>query len=123
MNTSFDIAKVRRAIKTHGKVFIFTRQALNKFNEPTEESENLESIHGLFHQTRSWIEQKTSEGTIKRSKPQPQILTLVDEAVKSLKIGDKLEYCGNTYKVSGIDNINNLDIAYDISLEMIDNGS
>lgn len=122
MNRYFDIASVVRAIRTHGQEFTFKRYNTNDFGEPLAEYTET-TIQGLYHQTRGYITKSVSDGTISRSKPQPQILTLVDETSKSLLVGDEVEYNEKTYKVTGIDDVNNLGIAIDISLELTDDGT
>lgn len=122
MKISFDIAKVTRALRTHGCKFTFLQPVLDQFNEPTQETKHLE-ILGLFHQTRGWISISTSDGTAIQSKPQPQILTPINDSSNQISQGDTLKYCGKLYKVSGIDNIGNLNIAYDISLELVLDGT
>ncbi len=122
MNVYFDIAKVKRAIKTHGQQFTFKHYGKNDFGEPTGEYTSV-SFQGLFHQTRGYITKTLSDGTISRTKPQPQILALVDEFSTSLVIDDELEYNNFVYRVIGINDVNQLGVALDISLEVLDDGS
>lgn len=122
MNIHFDISKITRAINTHGKEFVFTHFESNDYGEPSGDSSEI-TIKGLFHQTRSYITKNTTDGTIARSKPQPQILTFHNSSSMSLSIKDKLEYDGKLYSVIGVDDIGNLGVADDISLELIDNGT
>ena len=122
MNVHFDIAKIKRAIKTHGQSFIFSRYALDSYGEPTT-NKTQTTVEGLFHQTRGYITKNVTDGTIARSAPQPQILTLFSETSASLAIKDEVTYCGQTYTVTGLNNIGNLNAVIDISLEMIDNGT
>lgn len=123
MNNYFGITQISRAIKTHGQDFIFKRAELDINNEPTDRYNTVATIQGLFHQTRGYITKNTNDGTQSRSKPQPQILTLLSEGSKLLLLGDELEYNQKRYTVTGVDDINNLGIALDISLEEIDNGT
>ena len=122
MNVYFDVSTVTRAINTHGQEFTFKHHSKSAFGEPDTEFTTI-TVKGLFHQTRGYITKTTSDGSITRSKPQPQILALVNESSGSLTLDDTLEYKDQNYRVTGVNNINNLDIALDISLEMIDNGS
>lgn len=122
MNVHFDIAAVKRAIKTHGQQFEFKHYTKNDFGEPSSEQTTI-SLQGLFHQTRGYITKTISDGTIARSKPQPQILALVDNDATNLSLDDKLEYNSSIYRVVGIDDINKLGVALNISLELFDDGS
>lgn len=122
MNIHFDISKVSRAIDTHGQNFVFTRSGKDDYGQPSHETTQIE-IKGLFHQTRGYITKNTSDGTVSRSKPQPQIMTLVTPNSSAILPKDKLVYCGKTYTVTGVDDIGNLGVALDISLELIDDGT
>lgn len=122
MNVSFGVELVKRNILTHGMDFTFVHKALNEFNEPTGDQTEI-TVHGLFHQTRGFITKNTSDGTVSRTRPQPQVLTLVDDTSKSIQKDDIMLYCNHTYSVVGINDINNLGVALEISLEMVDDGS
>lgn len=122
MNIYFDVSTITRAINTHGQEFSFKHHYKNTFGEPDAEFTTI-TVKGLFHQTRGYIQKTTSDGSITRSKPQPQILSLVNEDSSALILDDILEYKDHTYRVTGVNDINNLGIALDISLEMIDDGS
>ena len=122
MNIHFGREQIARNIRTHGQIFVFTRSGKNSFGEPDGTQTEVASVQGLFHQTRGFITKNISDGTISRNKPQPQILCLADDSVKPIQHGDQLEYAGNLYVVTGVDDINNLGIACDISLEVFDNG-
>lgn len=122
MNINFQIEKVKQNIKRDGTEFTFKQVKLDEFNEPTDEYEEI-IIKGLFHQSREYISAQTSNGTTTRTKPVPMILTLITDKSKRLQMYDTVEYCGIKYKINGINNFNNLGIAFDISLEMIDDGS
>lgn len=121
MNVNFGIELIRRNILAHGQEFIFHRPALSTFNEPTT-NETLITLQGLFHQTRGYITRNTTDGTVSRSQPQPMVLTLVNPDTQSLQINDYVLYCNQKYRVTGINDINNLGMALEISLELIDNG-
>lgn len=122
MNINFGIELVKRNILAHGKEFTFHRPELNTFNEPTS-NEMLITIQGLFHQTRGYITRNTTDGTVSRSQPQPMVLTLVNPETQSLQINDYMIYCDQKYRVTGVNDINNLGMALEISLELIDNGA
>lgn len=122
MNIHFGRELISRNIKTHGQTFTFLRDGKNRYGEPTGTKTEVTSVQGLFHQSRGFITKDTSDGTTSRTKPQPQILCLSGDDVKLIQQGDTLEYSGQLYTVTGVDDVNNLGIACDISLEMFDNG-
>ena len=122
MNINFQIERISQNIKHHGTEFTFKSFKLDEFNEPTKDYDEIQ-IKGLFHQSKSYVSSQTTNGTISRSKPKPMILTLIDEISSSIQMNDIVKYHGNTYKVIESNDLNNLGIALDISLEMIDNGA
>ena len=122
MNVHFGVELVRRNILTHGTEFTFVHTSLNTFNEPTEGQTEIK-VQGLFHQTRGYITRDTTDGTVSRTRPQPQVLTLVDDTSRSIQKDDYMLYCNQKYRVTGINDINNLGIALEISLERVDNGT
>ena len=124
MNIHFEREKVKRNILMHGCEFTFIRPVKDDFGEDTGTTENVTTINGLFHQSRGYISQSTgmSEGVVIRSKPQPMILVLCDEYSDLIVANDTVSYNQTNYRVTGKNDANNLGIAYDISLEMIDDG-
>lgn len=124
MNIHFEREKVKRNILAHGCEFTFVRPVKNNFGEYTGETTSVVTLNGLFHQSRGYISQSTGmeDGKVIRSKPQPMILVLFDEYSDLIFTEDTVIYKGTKYRVTGKNNINNLDISYDISLEMIDDG-
>lgn len=123
MNIHFGRELILRNINTHGQEFTFERDERNKYGEPTGAKTTVATVKGLFHQSRGFMTKNVSDGTVSRSKPQPQILCLADADVKLVQQGDTLEYLGQLYTVVGVDDVNNLGIACDISLELFDNGT
>lgn len=124
MNIHFEREKIKRNILMHGCEFTFTRIVADEFEEDTQKETDVVSLNGLFHQSRGYISQSSGsdDGRIIRSKPQPMILVLLDEYSELILSGDIVTYKNTKYRVTGKNNLNNLDIAYDISLEMIDDG-
>lgn len=123
MNIHFGRELILRNIKTHGQTFTFKRTETNRYGEPTGANTEVVSVQGLFHQSRGYITKTVSDGTVSRGKPQPQILCLLDAAVKLIQQGDTLNYMDQVYTVTGVDDVNNLGIACEISLELFDNGA
>lgn len=123
MNIHFGRDIISRNIKAHGQTFTFKRHGKNRHGEPDGTKTVVVSIQGLFHQTRGFITKNTSDGTVSRSSPQPQILCLSGDDTKLIQQGDLLEYSGQDYTVTGVDDVNNLGLACEISLELFDNGT
>lgn len=117
---AFQINKVNRLISTNGEIFNFKRKKINEFNEYTEEEQTIQ-IKGIFHQTNSYVSQTGMDAGLIRSKPQPLVMCLKEEAEKIMK-DDILEYKGKQYKVIDKTNLVELDICVDISLDVIQDG-
>ena len=113
--------KIEILIIRFGEHFYFYRNELDEFNEPKEKTTQIK-IKGVFHETHSYVSNNVEDSTVYRIKPIPQILTLSDENA-NIKIGDYVEYNKKKYVVTGTNDYNNLGIATDISLEVIDSGS
>ena len=124
MNIHFEREKVKRNILMHGCQFTFSRVQKDEFEEDDSELIGVTTISGLFHQSRGYISQSTSmnDGRVIRTKPQPMILVLIDEYSDLILPDDIVTYNQIKYRVTGKNDLNNLGLAYDISLEMIDDG-
>lgn len=122
MNIEFQIHKVVQAIKTHGSSFTFARPAVNEFGEPIDSDQRIE-IHGIYHTTHSYVSTNGAQGSTTRSKRSPLILALIEDGAK-LQTGDVLVYQNRKYTVTEIQNVSEMNICADISLEEVQtNGS
>lgn len=118
---NFQINKVNRLIRLYGQNFIFKRQKLNEYNEPIKDDEEQIEVFGVYHETNSIITQTSSEAAVLRSKVQPLIMCMNDEAEK-IKKNDLLEIKGTKYKVVDKIDLNKMGICVDVSLEVIQDG-
>ncbi len=122
MNIEFQIHKVAQAIKTHGSSFTFARPAVNEFGEPTDGGTKIK-IRGLYHTTHSFVSTSGTQGSTTRSKRSPLILALMEDGAK-IQTGDTLIYQGRKYTVTEVQNVSEMNICTDISLEEVQgNGS
>lgn len=123
MTTKFEAAKLKKELKTSGIDYEFKRLKVNDFGEPTEESEVVATIKGLYHEQNSNVQITTGETTQIRTKKIPMVLCLYeDAALAALKVGDVVMINSKTFKVTGVVNIQEWSIIADISLEVVDNG-
>jgi uncharacterized protein YkvS len=123
MTAKFEAAKLKKELKTSGIDYEFKRLKVNDFGEPTEESEVVATIKGLYHEQNSNIQITTGETTQIRTKKIPMVLCLhEDAALAALKVGDVVTINSETFKVTGVVNIQEWSIIADISLEVVDNG-
>lgn len=113
-----ELHKVVREINTHGSTYQFYRDKLNEYEETTGDVENVGEIKGLFHQTKSYISRKVTDATETRTKGQPLIMMCYEDS-KGIQNGDKVNVAENEYRVTGINNINELCIISDVSLEAV----
>lgn len=110
--------KVKRLLKSSGMTYTFTSVLTDEYNQPTTAGGENISIVGVYHEKNSFIKVATSESASVQRKKSPMILTLFDESVKKLKQGDVLLLGENSYRVSGILDVQNYGVVADISLEM-----
>lgn len=123
MTTKFEAAKLKKELKTSGIDYEFKRLKVNDFGEPTDESEVVATIKGLYHEQNSNIQITTGETTQIRTKKIPMVLCLYeDAALAALKVGDVVTINSETFKVTGVVNIQEWSIIADISLEVVDSG-
>ena len=118
MNSSaFQLNKVRRLIKTQGRLIVVTRQGKNKFNEPNGEAEVF-SVRGVFHETTSYLSKTGSDGSTVRAKPSPMFMCLWDDAQR-LQHTDQVSLNNRTYNIGEIKNLCESNLVGDISLEEV----
>ena len=122
VNTKFEAYKINRELKRSGKYYKFLRKKENKFGEPVGDSEVVAAIRGLYHEQNSNIQVTTGDTTQIRTKKIPMILCLYEDTAFSLLAGDFVKINNKTFKVTGVENIQEWSIILDISLEVVDNG-
>lgn len=116
----FQLNKVQRLLKTQGELFHFNRPAKNDFGEPNGETVSID-IRGVYHESSSYVSKTATDATTIRSKASPMLLCLWDDATKLFHT-DELSFRGKKYRVNGITNIGEANVAADVSLEEIQNG-
>lgn len=127
INNKFEVYKLSRELKRHGKCFFIKRYIVNEFGEPSEELTDVGPLLGLFHKTvyeRSTDMMSLSNGIQIRRKDMYAILCLYDEFAKlNLKVDDVLLLNGKKMRLIKADNIQEWNLIVDIFLEEIDDGS
>lgn len=114
----FEEYKVLRLLRTQGMQCSFVRDVLDKFKEPTGYTTQVASFLGVYHEQTSYLSVTGTESALVRSKKVPYVLTL-KKYLGDLRQGDKIEMFEKTYKVCGVDDVNNWGIIADISLEEV----
>lgn len=122
MNKCIELYKVQREIKMHGSDFTVKRNKIDEYKEPTGEKETITTFRGLFHITKTFQTRNTSDGTVTRTKGQPMVLADYSD-VGEIRNGDIIEYNGLEYTVADINNVEQMNVIADISMELIIDGN
>lgn len=130
INTRFEVYKLKRELKRNGTYLEFTRNTRNEFGELSGDPVTVGELVGLYHETNSYIQIASSDGTVSRSVKTPMLLCLVSD-VKALgiEVGDYVTVPNavtgktKTYFVTGTTDVMDFGLIADISLEVIDDGT
>lgn len=122
MNKCIELYKVQREIKMHGSDFTVKRNKIDEYKEPTGEKETITTFRGLFHITKTFQTRNISDGTVTRTKGQPMVLADYSD-VGEISNGDIIEYNGLEYTVADVNNVEQMNVIADISMELIIDGN
>lgn len=114
-NAAFQLNKVRRLIRTQGRVFLFKKPDTNDFNEPMDRGISV-PLMGVFHETTEYSSKTTEDASTTRQKSCPMVLMLWEDA-KKLRHTDVLTFNGKPYRVNEIKNLCEANLVADIYLE------
>lgn len=104
-----------RLIETRGQKAAIYREVENEFHEPVSKK-LIGHIRGLFHEANGYLGITIAEsGKISTAK-QPLFLVLY---ITNIREQDILEIAGRRFRVTGLDDLGNLGLFCDISLEVI----
>lgn len=120
-NGEIELHKIEREICMHGSQYTFERNILDDYGEPTGTTE-VATIRGLFHISKGYINRNVSDGTVIRTKGSPMLLAKYNDTLE-ISQGDYIHINEKKYVVNEINNIMELDIVSDISLEVVLDGS
>ena len=120
----FEAAKIKRFVQRYSKSYEFKRPDLNVFKEPTGTSSSLCTIKGVYHEASyKYMKENITGAGAHAVNIEPMILCLKNDQSDKIRTDDLVNINGHDMKVTRIKDINNSGFAYDISLELIDNGS
>lgn len=117
--------KITRQIKWNGKSFTFIRYKENDYHEKNYNEVEMEvTLEGVFHEGGGYggmlnIELYSRDGGRTVSKMKPMILCLKTEESTILKMDDVVKVGDYIYKVVEKNDIQNLGVAFEISLEIV----
>lgn len=116
--------KIVRQIKWNGQEFTFKRYAKDKYHQMTKEPLETFTFQGLFHEGGGYggmlqVEMFERDGGRTVTKLKPMILCLYEDG-KDLMMDDVVQIGDNMHKLVQKIDVKNLRIAYEITLELID---
>ena len=117
--------KITRQIKWNGKSFTFIRYKENDYHEKNYNEVEMEvTLEGVFHEGGGYggmlnIELYSRDGGRTVTKMKPMILCLKNDDSTILDIDDVVKVGDYIYKVVEKNDIQNLGIAFEISLEIV----
>ena len=114
---AFQLNKVRRAIRSQGKLFKAERPKKNKFNEPTEGTVS-QCFRGIFHELTEYKSKTTGESSTIRQRSSPMVLVLWEDA-KELHHQDRVKFNNKDYRINEIKNLSEANLVADIYLEEV----
>lgn len=115
MGLGFQAQQINRILELHGQHCSFSRESENKFHEKAWE-EGWLKCRGLFHESNGFLNVSLIEAGKVRTQKEPKLLV---RYTKDINKNDKVVVDGAAYKVIGIDDLGNLHLCLDLSLEAV----
>lgn len=115
--------KVKRQIEWNGREATFIHYKQNQYHETTDEVEWKKTIKGVFHEGGGYggmlnFELYERDGSRMASRMKPMFLCALDDATE-ITMGDIMLLNNHKYKVIEKSNVSELNVAYEISFELI----
>lgn len=120
-SASFQLHKVRRAIRTHGETVVFIKEEEDQFHEPTGNTQTVEFkalLHEAEYKGSLVITKQTNDSSVLRTKPAVMLLALWEDC-SQIDHTYKAVINSHPYIIDGIRNINEANLIADISLEEV----
>lgn len=114
---AFQLSKIKMLLSTMGKNFVFSRFGKNKYGEPSGHDKDI-SITGVFHENSEFLFNSSADSGKTVNRKQPMILCSTESA-SQLKQDDIVTLNQKTYKISGFDDLNQMGIAVNVCLEIV----
>lgn len=134
INNRFVLYQVKREIKRNPTKMKFYRRELNEFGEPNDEPTFLCEYTGLYHEHNPHMLDSykiltgQTLGTYTGDK-YPQIMVpyedfWIKDGDKTIGVqkGDEVNWNGRLLRVTGVSNVQEWNLLYDISFEEVDDG-
>lgn len=135
INNRFVLYQVKREIKRNPTKMKFYRRELNEFGEPNDEPTFLCEYTGLYHEHNPHMldSYKILTGQvlgIYTGDKYPQIMVpyedfWIKDGDKTIGVqkGDEVNWNGRLLRVTGVSNVQEWNLLYDISFEEVDDGT
>lgn len=117
-----ELFKTEREIKINGFAYLICQDKVDEYNQPTGEAETIKVMQALYHTSNAYKKRSTADSTTTYSEKQPMLLTTYEE-VKDLLDKKNLFIVVNNirYNFVAFENVQDYNIIYDISLEVVIN--
>lgn len=126
MRTPFAVYRqIKLAVLWYGKEYIFHRPKINEYNEPTEESQEIQKVDCIYHDSkRAFIELINNDGASVKSKANRGLLCCKDNNLL-IKQGDYTIIQERRFYITAVEPVLYVGevIGYEISLEELVEGS
>jgi hypothetical protein len=131
LRQGFQAHKIKHALARYGVEYQFERALKDKYGQPILD-ENGDPVYypvegaikGIFHEAGTDFLLNLSDAATTHSKPQPAILAYWEDG-QSLRVNDRVFVppgSGRQYKVVAVNDVGNLELCADISLEVFEDG-
>ena len=114
MNLVRQIHLIKRALKQSGQSCVFARQGENEFHEPSGDVTVLK-CNGLFHEANGFLNVSLADAGKVYTQREPKLLIMYADVRKE----DQVTVNKAKYKVIGTDDLGNLHLCLDLSLEAV----
>lgn len=116
--------KIKRQILWNGQYLVFERFGKNEYHELTDTVEETFEVQGVFHEGGGYggmlnQEMFEREGSREVLKMKPMVLCLYDDVSKQIDTDDVVQIGDDKFRVVEKSDVKNIHIAYEISLEKI----
>ena len=113
--------KIDHQIKYNGDEYTFKRFGVDEYGQQSEEVTDTFTFKGIFHETVKHVCLTESDDARIFNVPASYILCLYEDG-EPIKIDDQVEINEKVYSVTGKTDVNNFEVAFDISLELVKDG-
>lgn len=117
MNLPFGKYQIEKFIRYNGTHYTLTLPKLNQFREP-EGEDTTYKLRGVYHESHTYLKESSSDGGTVRSKTSPYILCSHIH-YPNIKVGMRVRIGNTLYRVTGVQDLNHLNVACDISIEEV----